>query len=43
MHYEEVLRHATWVHLAHSEGFKDIFIALIGCIWDCWIAAGEVC
>lgn len=42
IHFKEVLQHATWVHLAHSEGFKSILIALIGCVWDCWIAAGEV-
>jgi hypothetical protein len=41
-HYNEIVRHAMSVHKAASEGFKDVLIMIIGCIWDCWIAANEV-
>lgn len=40
-HYEEVLVHATWVHAAHSEGWKDVLILVIGLLWDWWAACGE--
>lgn len=41
-HFGEILRHAVMVHKAASEGFKDVLIQIIGCIWDCWAAANEV-
>lgn len=40
-HFDEVLHHATMVHLAHSEGWKDVLIELIGAIWDIWAALRE--
>lgn len=35
-------KHCHVVHLAHSEGWKDVLIELIGAIWECWIAVRYV-
>lgn len=39
-HFDDIIIHATMVHLAHSEGWKDVLIELIGTIWDMWIFFG---
>ena len=39
--YEEVLQHATWVHMAHSWGWKIVLSQLIGHIWDLYVALGD--
>ena len=39
--FEEVLQHATWVHMAHSWGWKRVLVELIGHIWDLYIALGD--
>ena len=35
------MEHATYVHLAHSQGWKEVLIMLIGRVWDMWRALGE--
>lgn len=39
--FQEIMEHCTFVHLAHSELWKDTLVDLIGHIWDLWVALGE--